>query len=260
VLDTGASDVPALNGRLLSGWNYVADDADTSDVATSAGAAGVGHGTFVSGIVALVAPQAKILPYKVLDSNGYGTVYGAAQAIIDATAAGAQVINLSFGTDTQPSNLLQQAIQQAQKAGVVVVAAAGNNDSSQQVYPASWAQTLSVAALNTADNALAPFSDYGGWVDVAAPGDGIVGPMPDGSYALWAGTSMAAPFVSGQAALIRSLAPGLQANQVFRDIENTATKLPQNPVHSGAISIVASLAFAAKQTSPPPPPPPSSHG
>jgi Subtilase family len=246
VLDTGADpSVPALQGRLLPGWNYVADNSDTDDVVTNAGDAAVGHGTFVSGLIALVAPQAQILPEKVLDSNGYGTIYGAAQAIMDATAVGANVINLSFGTETQPpSNLLQQAIQQAQQAGVVVVAAAGNEGSNQQEYPASWSQTLSVAALDQADNALASFSNYGGWVDVGAPGEGIVGPMPGGGYDIWAGTSMAAPFVSGQAALILSLVPGMQANQVFQAIEQTATQLPQNPIHSGAINIVSSLAFA----------------
>jgi Subtilase family len=246
VLDTGADpSVPALQGRLLPGWNYVADNGDTDDVATSAGDAGVGHGTFVSGLIALVAPQAQILPEKVLNSDGYGTIYGASQAIMDATAAGANVINLSFGTETQPpSNLLQQAIQQAQQAGVVVVAAAGNEGSNQQEYPASWSQTLSVAALDQADDALAPFSNYGGWVDVGAPGEGIVGPMPGGGYAIWAGTSMAAPFVSGQAALILSLVPGMQPNQVFQAIEQTATQLPRNPIHSGAINIVSSLAFA----------------
>jgi hypothetical protein len=243
VLDTGAATVPALQGRMLAGWNYVEDDSDTNDVATSAGSAGVGHGTFVSGIVALVAPQAQILPYKVLDSNGYGTMYAVSQAIMDATAAGAKVINLSFGTMSQPaSNLLQQAIQQAQQAGVVVVAAAGNAATSQYDYPASWPQTLSVAALDPGDDALASFSNYGGWVDVGAPGMQIVGPMPGGSYALWAGTSMAAPFVSGQAALILSMHHGMNATQVFQAIENTTTQLPNNPIHSGAINIVASLA------------------
>ena len=96
-----------------------------------------------------------------LNGNGYGTVYGAAQAILDATAAGAGVINLSFGTLIQPpSNLLQQAIQQAQQAGVVVVAAAGNQGSNQQEYPAAWSQALSVAAM-TRPTARSPRSPTG---------------------------------------------------------------------------------------------------
>jgi subtilisin family serine protease len=245
VLDTGAEPVPALSRQLLPGWNYVADTGDTGDLATAAGSAAVGHGTFVSGLVALVAPQARILPEKVLDSEGYGTSYGVSQAILDATAAGAKVINLSFGTGAQPpSKLLQQAIQQAQQAGVVVVAAAGNEGNALQEFPAGWPQVLSVAALDQTDGALTSFSDFGGWVDVGAPGVGIVGPMPDGSYAIWAGTSMATPFVSGQAALILSLVPGMHADHVFQAIENTATLLPTNPIRSGAINIVSSLAFA----------------
>jgi subtilisin family serine protease len=246
VLDTGADPlVPALKGRLLRGWNYVADNGDTADVATGAGNAAVGHGTFVSGLVALVAPKAKILPYKVLNSQGYGTIYGVSQAIIDATAAGASVINLSFGTVTQPPpDLLQQAIQQAQAAGVVVVAAAGNEATNKQEFPACWPQTLSVAALAQGDGSLAAFSDFGGWVQVGAPGEGIVGPMPGGGYAIWAGTSMATPFVSGQAALIRSAVPGMRPDHVFQAIEQTATHLSPNPIHAGAINISASLMFA----------------
>jgi len=246
VLDTGADNVPALHGRLLQGWNYVNDNADTRDVPARAGDAAVGHGTFVSGLIALVAPQANILPEKVLNGAGYGTVYGAAQAVLDATAAGAQVINLSFGTETQPpSSLLQQAIQQAQAAGVVVVAAAGNEGSSEQEYPACWSQTLSVAAMGAGDTALTSFSNYGGWVDVGAPGEGIVGPVPGGGYDIWAGTSMSTPFVSGQAALIRSLEPGMQAPQIFQAIQGTSAPLAGNPIHNGAVSIVSSLAFAA---------------
>jgi thermitase len=245
VLDTGAAPVPALSSQLLSGWNYVADDADTSDVATAAGTQAVGHGTFVCGLVALVAPQARILPEKVLDSNGFGTIYGAAQAVLDATAAGANVINLSFGTETTPpSNLLQQAIQQAQAAGVVVVAAAGNEGTSQLDYPAAWPQTLSVAALDSSGSALASFSNFGQWVNVAAPGVSIVGPLPDGSYGVWAGTSMSAPFVAGQAALILSLVPGIDAGHVFQAIDNTASMLGQNPIHFGIVNVVSSLAYA----------------
>ena len=68
--------------------------------------------------------------------------------------------------------------------------------------------------------------------------------MPGGGYDIWAGTSMSTPFVSGQAALIRSLVPGIHADHVFQAIENTATQLPQNPIHTGAINITSSLAFA----------------
>lgn len=247
VLDTGVdATVPALAGRVSSGWNYVEDTADTNDVADKgAGTSAVGHGTFVSGLVALVAPQAKILPERVLNSAGFGTIYGAAQAILDATRAGAKVINLSFGTPAQPTwNLLQDAIQQAHNAGVVVVGAAGNDASTIQHFPAAQPPTISVAALDPGQATLTPFSDYGGWVDVAAPGQQVVGPLPGGGYATWSGTSMATPFVSGQAALLETEMPGISADKVAEAIEQSAVRLPLNPIHFGAINISGSLSFA----------------
>ncbi len=248
VLDTGVdATVPALAGRVSAGWNYVGDTSDTNDIADKgAGTASVGHGTFIAGLIALVAPQAKIISEKVLNSAGFGTIYGAAQAILDATRAGAKVINLSFGTPIQPTwNLLQDAIQQAHNAGVVVVAAAGNDASSIQHYPAAQAPTISVAALDPGQTTLTPFSDYGGWVDVAAPGQQVVGPLPGGTYAAWAGTSMATPFVAGQAALLETQRPGISPDKVAAAIEQTATKLPSSPIHFGAINIPGSLAFAS---------------
>ncbi len=246
VLDTGADPtVPALTGRTEPGWNYVNDSADTSDLPiTGTDNTAVGHGTFVSGLVALVAPQTRILPEKVLDSDGFGTIYGAAEGVLDAVQAGAKVINLSFGTPIQPTwNLLQDAIQQAHNAGAVVLAAAGNDATSTKHYPAAQAPTLSVAALDTSGAALTSFSDYGGWVALAAPGQDVVGPLPGGGYATWEGTSMAVPFVSGQAALLESAVPGIQPDQVRDAIQQSAQKLSRssNQIHFGAIDIPGSL-------------------
>jgi subtilisin family serine protease len=252
VLDTGADrGHPALSGRLLAGWNYVDDDANTSDVTRGLddnrnGVAdeAAGHGTYVAGLVALVAPGAKILPERVLDSDGSGNVFEVAQAILDATAAGARVLNLSFGTSVKlQSHLLEDAINAAKQAGVTVVAAAGNDGSDQPHYPAAQAQVLSVSAL-AQNGSLATFSDWGSWADVAAPGQAVVGPLPGGRYAQWSGTSVAAPLVSGQVALLLGEEPHMSPDKVVEALSHSSKPLPKHVVQYGAIDIASSLDYA----------------
>jgi subtilisin family serine protease len=254
VLDTGADpDQPALAGHLGAGWNYVDDNADTDDIAAGLDEDGdgladsaYGHGTFVSGVAALVAPQATVLPYRVLDSDGYGSLYEVAQAVLDAAAQGADVINLSFGTaQAITSHVLSDAITAAQHAGAIVVAAAGNDGDNQPHFPAAMAGVLSTSALATDGTALTSFSDWGSWADVAAPGQDVVGPLPGGAYAHWAGTSMAAPVVSGQAALLFSLRAGVPVDKVMQAITSSTHPLLHNPVHFGSVSPSASLTWLA---------------
>jgi len=104
-----------------------------------------------------------------------------------------------------------------------VVASAGNESSTDQRYPAALGEVLAVSALRTDSLQLAAFSNSGSWVDVAAPGTHIVGPVPGGRYAYWNGTSVAAPFVAGQAALIRSRRPRQDATKTIRAIEQTTS-------------------------------------
>ncbi len=256
VLDTGADQTqPALAGRLLPGWNYVDDNADTADVAQGVDDDdnGVtdqahGHGTFVAGLVALIAPDAQIMPGRVLDSDGYGNIFVIAQAILDASDAGANVINLSLGTSEKlGSRLLEDSITAVQKKGVVVVAAAGNEASNSQEYPASQKNVLSVTAVSTGTDQLAPFSNWGKWVSVAAPGDPVGGPLPGGEYAWWAGTSMATAFVAGQLAVIETAAPTLDVKTQADAVTRTVTPLGSKS-HLGSINIMASLDYAASHS------------
>lgn len=255
VLDTGIDPhVPVFDHRVLPGWNYVDDNADPSDVATGIDDNGdgvvdaaAGHGTFVSGMVTLVAPGAQILPERVLDSDGYGNVFTIAQAILDAVGAGADVINLSFGTATKlASPVITDALRVAQRHGVLVVAAAGNDASNKPHYPAATADVLSVGALrDSTSRELAGFSDWGGWVAVGAPGVSLLGPVPGGQFVTWSGTSMATPLVAGQAALVRAVAPDLSAGGVADAIRRTAYKDVDHRLRYGAISVLQSLKAAA---------------
>lgn len=254
VLDTGIDSThPSLAGRMIGGYDYVDDDADPADVGNGIDDDGngvvdhaVGHGTFVSGVVGLVAPDAKIWVGRVLDSEGRGTAPAIAEAIRDATAAGVGVINMSFGTNTKlQSPALDAAIREARAAGIVIVAAAGNDASPSGFYPAAASGVMSVGAVRSDARTLSLFSNFGKWVDVAAPGERIVSTTPGGTFSAWSGTSAAAPFVAGQAALLRSINTRDRADKIIETIRTTSRKLDkpfENLLGAGVIDIPASLA------------------
>lgn len=160
-----------------------------------------GHGTHVAGIVATTAPRARILPVAVLDGDGTGPSSRVAQGIVAAVDHGADVINLSLG-DTERTAAVDAAVRYATTSGVVVVAAAGNEAllGSPRLWPAASPGVLAVAATTPGDRR-AGFSSVGDWVDVAAPGLMIRSTWPGGGHLIQSGTSMAAPFVAGTAAL-----------------------------------------------------------
>ena len=245
VLDTGVDlQHPALLGKLLPGRDMVDDD----DVPQDEGfGIAWGHGTHVGGIVAVAAPDAAILPVRVLDSNGRGNMFTLAYAIEWAVDQGADVINLSVGAESD-SRVLRDTIAEAVAQGVVVVAAAGNLDSAVVQYPAGYPGVLSVTAVD-GDNAKASFASFGAdWVDIAAPGVGItstiVGPQGSG-YASWSGTSMSAPFVAGAAALVRQADPGAAPAQIASQLTATAANIDAvNPAYAGQLGRLLDAAAA----------------
>jgi subtilisin family serine protease len=239
ILDTGADLThPALAGRLVPGYDFVDDDADPSEVMDPYDAGAYGHGTHVAGLVALAAPEAKIMPLRTLDSDGIGTIWMQAQALRYAIDHGADVINLSYSFGNH-SELLDDILAQTtctvaidincrsrMRPGALVTAAAGNSGVNVREYPAAdlVPGVLAVAA-STEASTLAPFSTYGSWVPVAAPGDRIVSSFPGGRYAAWSGTSMATPLAAGVAALARAAYPALRPVEVQSRITTTAATL-----------------------------------
>jgi len=258
VLDTGVDlDHPTLAARLLAGRDIVNDDALPDDEGNGLG---WGHGTHVTGILAKVAPQSTILPVRVLDSNGRGNTFTLAYAIEWAVNQGADVINLSLGTNAD-SLVLRDTIQKAIAQGVIVVAAAGNMNTDQPQYPASYPDVIAVTAVD-ANNQKAPFANYGAaWVDLAAPGVGIistmVGPLGSG-YATWSGTSMAAPFVSGAAARTRQAMPAASAAQIAAQLHGRAQSLDTlNPAYAGQLGGLLNVSAALVDVPATPPTPAS---
>src|SRR5580700_3580581 len=163
-----------------------------------------GHGTMTTGLVHLVAPQAKILPLKAFTSNGQGYLSSIVAALYYAVQHHANVVNMSFDL-TSSSPALTQAAAYANKAGVVLVAAAGNESTSAPVYPAALNSYVVGIASTTNWDSRSTFSNYGA-VDVwiAAPGENVVSTFPGGTYASASGTSFSSPIVAGTVSLMLS--------------------------------------------------------
>jgi subtilisin family serine protease len=235
VLDTGVdAGHEVLAGRLLPGWDFVDGDAVAGDDAPGQDLDGdgqfdemAGHGTYISGLIALVAPDARILPLRVLDSEGRGESWRLASGVWYAIDRGVEVINLSLGS-TEDSKVVEEALLEASNLGITVVAAAGNCDRSMpREFPAMTEhEVIGVAAVDDLD-VRAGFSNFHSTLNVSAPAvsvfdakgqplldRSIVSSLPEGNYGVWDGTSMGAAFVSAAAALVRSQHPEWAPNEV----------------------------------------------
>ena len=270
VIDTGVqADHPEFAGRLVAGYDFIDSDGDPADAGNGRdddrdGEVDemVGHGTHVAGTVALAAPGAEIMPIRALDTEGRGTTFGIARAIRYATANGADVVNLSLGSSRE-SDLLEDMVgdDDGDAADVVFVAAAGNDNSAVEQHPAAEDNVVAVTSVD-GEKKKSEFANFSGvderWVKVAAPGTGIHAPFPRGRYAVWSGTSMATPFVAGQAALVQGVRPTASAACVSGIIEKTADGAAidaANPNYvgklgSGHADAAASTDYAANAPNP----------
>jgi type VII secretion-associated serine protease mycosin len=225
VVDTGVDlDHPDLSGRLIAGHNFVSNNSNPQD--------DVGHGTMVAGIIAAdrnnhrgiagIAPLAKVMPVKVLGSDGSGTDADIAAGITWATDHGADIINLSLGgAGDDPA--LRAAVAYAIAHDVVVVAAAGNDGAETVGYPASYPGVIAVSATNHGGQ-LTAFSSWGWRVDIAAPGLDITSTALGARelYDTESGTSFSSPIVAAVAALVRAHNPGWTETQVRARLLATA--------------------------------------
>ena len=242
VIDTGVDYThPDIAPNYAGGDDFVFLDGDPMD--------DHGHGTHVAGTIAAaldnltgnpaeaegvtgVAPNARIRAYKVCRSDGTCDDFAIQQAIARAVSDGANVINMSLG-ESEYSQSLNDAVQDAWHAGVVIVAGAGNDGTTTPFYPAAFDNVVSVAAFDE-DHGRPSFSNYGTWVDISAPGNVILSTYPmaecgssttpgdTGCYAWNTGTSMATPHVAGAAALIWSRSDVTSNSQVVDILQNSA--------------------------------------
>ncbi len=240
---------PDLAANVIPGFNVLSGSDDTSD--------DNGHGTHMAGIAAAsgfngigvigIAPDAELMPIKVLDASGAGTYADLAEGIVYAADHGARVINLSIGGEVD-SSTLSTAVAYAQSKGVVMAAAAGNDGTWAPSYPAAYPGVVAVGAIDP-QGALASFSNFGPWLTLVAPGVNILTTDMGGGYADSTGTSPATPFVAGAAALLLAANPSLDPKLVASLLAMTTDDLGSpgfDPSFGwGRLDIAAALAQAA---------------
>src|SRR5947207_989625 len=185
-----------------------------------------GHGTMTTGLVHLVAPNARILPLKAFSSNGVGYLSNIVAALYYAVQHHANVVNMSFDlASSSPS--LTQAAAYANKAGVVLVAAAGNESTSSPVYPAALNNYVVGIASTTNWDSRSSFSNYGATdVWIAAPGENVISTFPGGTYASASGTSFSSPMVAGTIALMLDAKSSLNQNQAANALSHAIKLTP----------------------------------
>ena len=237
VVDTGIDyNHPDLKQNYVPlGYNWVSNNWNVSD--------DFGHGTHCAGIIAAAInsgvgiaglANVRIMAEKGLDAYGSGYDYNLANAIINATDAGANIISMSWG-GSSPSRVIEDALKYAYNRGVLLVAAAGNSGSSAKSYPAAYPEVVAVTATDSNDQP-AYFTSYGDWVELAAPGVNIYSTMPtyhvtmndmgySMNYSYMSGTSMACPHVVGVAALIWSEFPTMSRDALRLRLRYTADEV-----------------------------------
>jgi hypothetical protein len=219
VLDTGVDlDHPDLAPNLVQGFNFVSPGKEPWDDNQ--------HGTHVAGIIAAsnneigmvgVAPESKIIPVKVLNKSGNGNLVDVAKGIRWAVDEGrADMICMSLGSPN-PVQEVRKAVQYALSKKVVCFVAAGNAGITKEVYyPANYPETIAIGSIDE-NLSRSSFSNTGDNLDFMAPGGRIFSTVPDNWYAVLSGTSMAAPFATGVAALVLSY---VRSNGISKRLES----------------------------------------
>ena len=265
MLDSGVDPTHEAVGGPLSTfqWDLVGNDAtplDEGDGIDNDGDGviddGVGHGTYVTSLVRLIAPKSRLMHIRILNDEGNCDAFMLAAGIELAVAHGADIINISAST-TFNSAAVADAVANAKDAGIIVVAAIGNGAVAvpmQLEYPAALSTSFAICATGPLDTK-ASFSNWGTAVDFAMPGwspthaggvyqadTSVLGAVPGEGYAHWSGTSLSAAIMSGAAAVVRAQYPNLTlpANEVpdfvMGKISTTSTSIDAlNPQYAGLL-------------------------
>ncbi len=244
IIDTGISLAhPDLAANIVAGYDFVnLDNVPDDDNQHGTHCAGIAAGIKNNAVgIAGLASGCKLMPVKVLNAGGSGSWADVAAGIDYASANGAKVLSLSLG-GTGGTQALEDAVNLAWSRGCVTVCAAGNNGSSGQFFPAYYTNAIAVASTDPGDTK-SSFSNYGTWVDVAAPGSNIYSTLPGNSYGNLSGTSMACPLVAGLAGLLYSQEAPFFSNARVRARIEGSCDFVGNFVIKGRINARRALSF-----------------
>lgn len=229
VIDTGANySHPDLKSTLGDGFNALHPHLPPHD--------DNGHGTHIAGTIAAhneqsgmtgVAPEAIIHPVKAFDHQGSAYIADIVSGIEWCIRSRMQIINMSFGM-RHHSEAVQAAVRKAQRAGIVIIASAGNDGKLRADFPARYPGVICVGAA-ARHNGKLKMSNYGSHIDIYAPGERVISTWLDGKYHALSGTSMAAAYVTGAAALLLSYKPRLTPSKIKKLLCSSAT-----PAHRSA--------------------------
>lgn len=255
IIDNGIdTNLDEIAGKIVLNHSFVENEIYNDNIAKI----NFSHGTFLASIISSridsntsiigVTGNYPVYIMNLKTGDQYGIIEDlVAEAIYYAANHDAGVINLSLG-NAKENTKIKAAIDYAVSKDIVVVAAAGNDGEESKIYPAAYENVISVSATDITDQ-LSIFSNYGNWVDVAAPGDGILGKSNQNTYRFMSGTSYAASIVSAQAAMIRSLNKKLSAKEVRQIIKKSTEKIigtEDKQIKFGRINLLDSLLLAAK--------------
>jgi len=244
IIDTGVdyTHLDLFNNCLPEdGYDFINDDNDAFD--------DHGHGTICAGIaagvtnnqlgIAGVSWESKIVPIKCFSNTGIGYEEDIVSAIYHCVNKGVNIISMSWGS-YNPSNLIKDALDYAHEQNIILVAAAGNYDSNRLYYPACYDSVISVAATDQIDQK-ASFSNFGSWVDIAAPGVDIYSTRPDNSYSSYNGTSFSCPIIAGVAALVLSKYPTINPDELRTIVSNSFDNIDMLDYINGRINVKTAL-------------------
>lgn len=213
-----------LKDRVLKGYDFVSglNNGHRDEL---------GHGTHVAGIIAAnvndigiagIDQGAKVLPVKAMGKKGTGTLSNVIDGLYYAIEQDADIINMSY-VIKEENGMLEEVLWKAYDKGIVLIASSGNKGTEEQMYPGSYKHVINVGATDRKDKR-AEFSNYGTWLDMAAPGDDILSTHFKGDYQFDSGTSFSAPIVSGIAGLTVAEHPEWTPDEVRWALESGADK------------------------------------
>lgn len=243
ILDTGLSpNLTSLWAKAVARYNAVEGGSVPLDVPRNTDSngngivdEGVGHGTFVAGIIDQVSPRSLLVIARVADSDGISSAWRLIKGISYSVACGAEVANISLGSPSQVP-ALSDVIEWAKLSGMIVVAAAGNENQDMVYDPAGLSKVLAVAGVDATDRK-AVFSNYRNKVESSAPATGIKSYGTGTNMVIWSGTSFAAPFLSGGIIeCLRHLPQRLNVDLLFSRVEVSGTNIDAlNPNYQGKL-------------------------